>query len=105
MAQSCCDREYLGAVASDSVTLTATDSQVIVPTADAVGRKYRLESVRIVQGASAVAALTSDAGEDLCPVDVNGVGENEVCYLEDQGCTFDVTGSGNATLTYTRRWL
>src|SRR5574338_955907 len=105
MPTTCCEREYLGAVESDSVTLTATDSQAIVTTAEAAGRRYRLESLRIVAGASAVAALTTDAGDDICPVDVNGVGENEVCYLQDQGCTFDVSGSGSATLTWTRRWL
>lgn len=105
MATDCCAREYLGAVLSDSVTLTATDSLVIVSPTEAAGRKYRLENVRIVQGASAVAVLSSDNGDDICPVDVNGVGENLVCYLEDQGCTFDVTGTGDATLTYTRRWL
>jgi|JI10StandDraft_1071094.scaffolds.fasta_scaffold139458_3 hypothetical protein len=101
---SCC-REHLGSVSSFTHTVTAGNSVDVVTDADAAGRKYRLEDVRIVQASTATATFETSNGDDICPVASNDVGETAQYLVNDQGCAFAVTGSGSATLTGTLRWL
>lgn len=102
---SICQPEHLGSVSSFSHTLTATDDVAVVTDAQAAGRTYRLEDLRIVQAATATATFEATNGDTIVAMASNDVGETDQFLLTDQGCTFAVSGTGDATLTGTLRWL
>lgn len=102
--------ETTNARTSINVTRTTTGSTTIVSSTQALGRKYRLLNLRVVDDlAGPSAGVVTVNSLNACPVNaLTGEGFNLEYIVDGYATTFDVTvtgGSIGSTVTGTILWV